>query len=97
MSFIIDKFEKNAKKQSCSISGGYSSICVAETVQDALKAGVRVIVMKDCLVDNQNEVDFREMFTSAANKAVFTSSGKVLARLAAPESRKASLGAPELA
>ncbi len=71
------------------VSGGYASICVTETVKDALKAGLRVIVMTDCLVDNQDEIDLTGMFTSrsARNRPIFMRSDEVLASLGQPRDK----------
>lgn len=64
------------------ISGGYVSECLRETVVDALNAGFKVIVMTDCVVDNQDTPYFSGMFCSKNRKnLVFAKSETVLNRL----------------
>lgn len=62
------------------VSGGYASECVTDTVNDALKEGFRVVVMTDCLLDNQDDMDLKGMFGRHADKtrAVFSNSDNVL-------------------
>lgn len=62
------------------VSGGYASECVTDTVNDALKEGFRVVVMTDCLLDNQDDMDLRGMFGRHADKtrAIFSNSDNVM-------------------
>lgn len=69
--------ERNIK--SLLISGGYASLCVTDLVQDALSKGFDIHVMKDCLIDNQDEMDLTGMFSrsTAKNRAVFETSDDI--------------------
>lgn len=79
------------------ISGGYASICVTETVKDALPEGFKVIVLKDCLVDNQEDMNLRDMFSvrAAQNRAKSTTSNAVLEQLGATAKPQPKAAAPQ--
>lgn len=65
------------------ISGGYLSECVADTVEQARRRKMKVVVLGDCLVDNGTDIDLTRLFSrkSDPNPIRFATAETVLAKL----------------
>lgn len=79
---MFDLLREHATK-TLLISGSYASICETKTVQDALAAGYQVFIMQDCLMDSDDDVELKGMFSgcSTNNRARLTTSAAVLEHL----------------
>jgi isochorismate hydrolase len=81
---VLGSYLEHSGVENIILSGGYSSYCVAQTAEDAMKHGYNVFVAADCVVDFFGaERTLSESFNFAAGAPYMTSSCDVLHHLGA--------------